>query len=135
MSTTSTEHVLTTPATPIKKQGLPALMLGAMGVVFGDIGTSPLYAFREAFIGTHGASPSHDNVFGILSMMLWALILVVSLKYVVFIMRANNKGEGGIMALIALIQRAFRDDSRRRKVLVTIGLFGDTWQRKQERTY
>ena len=99
-------------------------MLGAMGVVFGDIGTSPLYAFREAFIGSHAVAATPDNVLGILSLMLWALILVVSLKYVVFIMRANNKGEGGIMALIALIQRAFHDDSRRRKVLVTIGLFG-----------
>ena len=95
-----------------------------MGVVFGDIGTSPLYAFREAFVGSHPVAPTHDNVLGILSMMLWALILVVSLKYVVFIMRANNKGEGGIVALIALIQRAFRDDSRRRMVLVTLGLFG-----------
>ena len=99
-------------------------MLGAMGVVFGDIGTSPLYAFREAFIGSHAVAPTPDNVLGILSLMLWALILVVSLKYVVFIMRANNKGEGGIMALIALVQRAFRDDSRRRMALVTIGLFG-----------
>ena len=99
-------------------------MLGAMGVVFGDIGTSPLYAFREAFIGSHAVAPTPDNVLGILSLMLWALILVVSLKYVVFIMRANNKGEGGIMALIALVQRAFRDDSRRRLALVTIGLFG-----------
>jgi KUP system potassium uptake protein len=124
MSTTSTEHVLSTAASSIKKQGLPALILGAMGVVFGDIGTSPLYAFREAFVGSHAVNPTHDNVLGILSMMLWALILVVSLKYVVFIMRANNKGEGGIMALIALIQRAFRDDSRRRKALVTVGLFG-----------
>ena len=95
-----------------------------MGVVFGDIGTSPLYAFREAFIGKHAVTPTSDNVLGVLSLMLWALFLVVSLKYVVFIMRANNKGEGGIMALIALVQRAFRDDSRRRFVLVTVGLFG-----------
>ena len=63
----------------LRKQALPALMLGAMGVVFGDIGTSPLYAFREAFIGSHAVAPSPDNVFGILSLMLWALILVVSL--------------------------------------------------------
>lgn len=113
------------PSQPVlPKQALPALMLGAMGVVFGDIGTSPLYAFREAFSGSHAVSPTHDNVLGILSLMLWALILVVSLKYVIFIMRANNKGEGGIMALIALVQRAFHDNSRRRLVLVTLGLFG-----------
>ena len=124
MSPTSTEHALPIPSNPLQKQALPALILGAMGVVFGDIGTSPLYAFREAFVGSHPVAPTPDNVLGILSLMLWALILVVSLKYVVFIMSANNKGEGGIMALIALIQRAFRDDSRRRMVLVTVGLFG-----------
>ncbi len=124
MSTTLTEPAQTLPGSPIHKQALPALILGAMGVVFGDIGTSPLYAFREAFAGAHAVAPTHDNVLGILSMILWALILVVSLKYVVFIMRANNKGEGGIMALIALIQRAFKDDSRRRLALVTFGLFG-----------
>ena len=124
MSTPPSEPQPAPLAHAFQKQALPALMLGAMGVVFGDIGTSPLYAFREAFVGSHGVHPTHDNVLGILSLMLWALILVVSLKYVVFIMRANNKGEGGIMALIALIQRAFHDDSRRRKLLVTIGLFG-----------
>jgi KUP system potassium uptake protein len=106
------------------KSTLPALVVGAMGVVFGDIGTSPLYALREAFIGRHGVAPSPDNVLGVLSLMLWALFVVVSLKYVLFIMRANNRGEGGIMALIALVQRAFHDDSRRRLVLVTLGLFG-----------
>ncbi len=121
---TSIENAPVLPLTPMHKQALPALILGAMGVVFGDIGTSPLYAFREAFAGSHPVAPTHDNVLGILSMMLWALILVVSVKYVIFIMRANNKGEGGIMALIALVQRAFHDDSRRRKLLVTIGLFG-----------
>jgi KUP system potassium uptake protein len=112
------------PADHPPKQATPTLILGAMGVVFGDIGTSPLYALREAFIGEHGVSASAGNVLGVLSMMLWALVLVVSLKFVVFIMRANNKGEGGIMALIALVQRAFRDNSRRRKTLVTLGLFG-----------
>lgn len=117
-------HIASSSEPTLHKQALPALMLGAMGVVFGDIGTSPLYAFREAFSGSHAVTPTRDNVLGILSLMLWALILVVSLKYVTFIMRANNKGEGGIMALIALVQRAFADDSRRRMVLVTLGLFG-----------
>ncbi len=111
-------------AIPAQKQAMPTLVLGAMGVVFGDIGTSPLYALREAFVGKHGITPIPANVLGVLSLMLWALFVVVSLKYVLFIMRANNRGEGGIMALIALIQRAFRDNSRRRIVLVTLGLFG-----------
>ena len=100
------------------------LAVGAIGVVYGDIGTSPLYALKEAFGGPHGATISHGNILGVLSLMLWALILVVSLKYVLFIMRADNKGEGGIMALIALTQRVFRRDSRRKWLLLTLGLFG-----------
>ena len=103
---------------------LPTLALGAVGVVFGDIGTSPLYALKEAFNGPHGAAINHGNILGVLSLMLWALILVVSLKYVIFIMRADNKGEGGIMALIALTQRVFRENSRRKWLLLTLGLFG-----------
>jgi len=124
MSNTPTEPARAIEARPIHKQALPALILGAMGVVFGDIGTSPLYALREAFVGKHAIAATPENVLGVLAMMLWALFLVVSLKYVTFIMRANNKGEGGIMALIALIQRAFHDHSQRRRVLVTLGLFG-----------
>jgi KUP system potassium uptake protein len=103
---------------------LHALALGAIGVVFGDIGTSPLYALKEAFTGPHGADINPANILGVLSLMLWALILVVSLKYVIFIMRADNKGEGGIMALIALTQRVFHADSRRKWALLTLGLFG-----------
>lgn len=103
---------------------LHTLALGAIGVVFGDIGTSPLYALKEAFNGPHGADISPDNILGVLSLMLWALILVVSLKYVIFIMRADNKGEGGIMALIALTQRVFHANSRRKWALLTLGLFG-----------
>ncbi|MDP2030278.1 MAG: potassium transporter Kup [Thiobacillus sp.] len=103
---------------------LSTLALGAIGVVFGDIGTSPLYALKEAFTGPHGADINPGNILGVLSLMLWALILVVSLKYVIFMMRADNKGEGGIMALIALTQRVFRADSRRKWALLTLGLFG-----------
>ncbi|MEQ1661346.1 MAG: potassium transporter Kup [Thiobacillus sp.] len=103
---------------------LPALALGAIGVVFGDIGTSPLYALKEAFNGPHGADINPANILGVLSLMLWSLILVVSLKYVLFIMRAHNKGEGGIMALIALTQRLFHANSRRKWMLLTLGLFG-----------
>ena len=111
------------PESPNSKNVL-ALAIGAVGVVYGDIGTSPLYALKEAFSGPHGAEINHGNILGVLSLMLWALILVVSLKYVLFMMRADNKGEGGIMALIALTQRVFRAESRRKWVLLTLGLFG-----------
>ena len=85
---------------------LAALTLSALGVVYGDIGTSPLYALKEVFGGTHHPVPiSEPNVLGILSLVFWSLMVVVSIKYVVFIMRANNKGEGGIMALMALVLR------------------------------
>lgn len=99
-------------------------MVGAMGVVYGDIGTSPLYAMKETFGGIHAVAPELDNVFGILSLIFWALVIVVSLKYVAFIMRADNKGEGGIMALIALTQRATSTSSRARWLLASLGLFG-----------
>ena len=78
------------------------MALAAMGVVFGDIGTSPLYTMREVFGGHHGLPVTPDNVLGVLSLVFWALTIVVSLKYVVFIMRADNRGEGGIMALTSL---------------------------------
>lgn len=100
------------------------LMVGAMGVVYGDIGTSPLYAMKETFGGIHAVAPELDNVFGILSLIFWALVIVVSLKYVAFIMRADNKGEGGIMALIALTQRATSTSFRARWLLASLGLFG-----------
>ena len=76
---------------------LPLLALGALGVVFGDIGTSPLYALKECFSGTHGAPLTAVNLMGVLSLLFWALALVVSTKYVAFVMRADNGGEGGIL--------------------------------------
>src|SRR5476649_1087465 len=81
------------------------LALGALGVVFGDIGTSPLYAFRESFIGVHRLPIDPVHVLGVLSLIVWALILVVTAKYVLVTMRADNRGEGGSFALLALIQR------------------------------
>jgi len=87
------------------KQKLAALTLGALGIVYGDIGTSPLYALRECFNPAHGVPPTSANVLGILSLIIWALILVVTIKYIVFVMRADNEGEGGILALMALAQR------------------------------
>ena len=88
------------------RQSLAALAVAAVGVVYGDIGTSPLYTMKEAFHGAHAMEVSPANVLGVLSLIFWSLIIVVSVKYVVFIMRADNKGEGGIMALMALVQRA-----------------------------
>jgi KUP system potassium uptake protein len=82
---------------------MPMLALAALGVVFGDLGTSPLYALQEAFHGTHGVAPTPDNVTGIVSLFLWSLIVMVSLKYVLVLMRADNRGEGGILALVALL--------------------------------
>ena len=95
------------------------LALGAAGVVYGDIGTSPLYALKECFAIHGGLAPTHDNVLGIASLIAWALILVVTLKYVTFVMRADNRGEGGIMALLALA-----GSGRGSAVLVAMGLAG-----------
>src|SRR5262245_62052877 len=80
-----------------------ALALAALGVVFGDIGTSPLYALKECVHGEHGVEPSVENVLGLLSLVFWSITVVVSIKYLTFIMRADNKGEGGILALLALV--------------------------------
>ncbi|HKB82873.1 MAG TPA: KUP/HAK/KT family potassium transporter, partial [Burkholderiales bacterium] len=106
-----------------KARVLP-LTVAAIGVVFGDIGTSPLYAMREAFNGSHPVAASHDNVLGVLSLISWALIIVVTLKYVVFMMRADNRGEGGIMALLALVLRTTTRNTRGRVILMSLGLFG-----------
>jgi KUP system potassium uptake protein len=106
------------------KSSLPALTLAALGIVFGDIGTSPLYAVKETFSPAHGIALNAANILGGLSTMFWALMIVVSLKYVVLIMRADNRGEGGIMALIALAQTAIRDHAHWRIPLLLIGVFG-----------
>ncbi len=107
-----------------KRLGL--LSLTALGVVYGDIGTSPLYALRECFKAEYGLAVNEANVHGILSLIVWSLILVVSVKYIVFIMKADNRGEGGILALLALLlQRTHRTaDSKTRSLLVGLGLFG-----------
>ncbi|MGH8492206.1 MAG: potassium transporter Kup [Moraxellaceae bacterium] len=106
------------------KSSTAALTMGALGVVFGDIGTSPLYALKECFHAAHGIAITPENVFGILSLIFWSITLVVSLKYIAFIMRADNNGEGGIMALLALTLRSEHKSPRRRALLVAIGLFG-----------
>ncbi len=101
-----------------------ALVVGAIGVVFGDIGTSPLYTLKEAFSPHYGLNSDHDTVLGVLSLAFWALNMVVTLKYVTIIMRADNDGEGGIMALMALAQRTLRNGSRSAYVVGILGIFG-----------
>ena len=105
------------------RKPLAPLMIGVIGVVYGDIGTSPLYTMRECFTGPHGLPLTPANVYGILSVVFWALMIVVTLKYVTLIMRADNRGEGGIMALTALVSGG-RLSRRMRWWLVGLGIFG-----------
>ncbi|MGW8283542.1 MAG: KUP/HAK/KT family potassium transporter, partial [Gemmatimonadota bacterium] len=100
------------------------LSLGALGIVYGDIGTSPIYALRESLHGTYGVHATPENVLGVLSLIFWSLILVISVKYLGFIMRADNRGEGGIIALTALVIPQGRPPEGVRKALVAAGLFG-----------
>ncbi len=101
------------------------LVVGALGIVYGDIGTSPLYAIRECFHHTHNIALNAENVLGVLSLIVWALIVVVSIKYVLFIMRADNKGEGGILALIALVSpHRQRRASDRVRYVIPVGVLG-----------
>ncbi|QDA56818.1 potassium transporter Kup [Thermomonas aquatica] len=104
--------------------GMAGLVVGAIGVVFGDIGTSPLYALQEAFAPHFGLTPDHDTVLGMLSLIFWALMLVVTLKYVTIITRADNEGEGGIMALMALAQRTLPKGGRSVYIVGILGIFG-----------
>jgi KUP system potassium uptake protein len=106
------------------RTGAAALTLGALGVVFGDIGTSPLYAMREVFVGSHHLAVTQERVFGVVSLVFWSLMVIVTFKYVAFIMRADNQGEGGIMALISLVQGAPFRTARARAGLIALGIFG-----------
>jgi KUP system potassium uptake protein len=106
-----------------RASSLAALTLGALGVVYGDIGTSPLYALREVFASKH-ATLSEPDVLGVLSLVFWTLTIIVTLKYVTLIMRANNNGEGGTMALMALSSQATRDRPRLRTALIVMGILG-----------
>ncbi|MBC8008429.1 MAG: KUP/HAK/KT family potassium transporter, partial [Prolixibacteraceae bacterium] len=102
----------------------PAVLLATLGVVYGDIGTSPLYAFKESIAGEHGVGVSPDAVFGVLSMIFWAVTLVVSIKYVLLVLRADNDGEGGILALLALVLRQMPVAGRLRTTAIGAGLIG-----------
>jgi KUP system potassium uptake protein len=110
------------PAPGARRPSQAGLALGAIGVVFGDIGTSPIYAFREAFTGHHELPPSPVNVFGVLSLIFWAMIIVVTLKYVTILIRADNKGEGGSLALLALISRKTGGKARWSGGIVLLGV-------------
>src|SRR4029453_3226896 len=98
-----------------------ALTLAALGVVFGDIGTSPLYTIKECFSEFTGVQPTHDNVLGMLSRITGGLIIVVTLKYVLVVMRADNRGEGGVLALMALVSRQQNIIPRRRRIYLMMG--------------
>lgn len=107
-----------------QKSSTAGLTLLALGVVYGDIGTSPLYAVKETFAPAHGIGLSTENILGGLSTIFWSLMIVVTFKYVTLIMRANNKGEGGIMALLALASSAVKDQPRRRMLILAFGVIG-----------
>src|SRR6201992_3898372 len=118
--------VTATPADSIKDSALPvATTLGALGVVYGDIGTSPLYALKEAAkAAAHGSPLTHDAVLGVVSLILWALILIISMKYALLILRADNRGEGGIVALLALLHARHAAPGTWRAQLLIVGLIG-----------
>jgi len=106
-----------------KKSSLAALTLGAIGVVYGDIGTSVLYAIKEVFGSGHVAF-TPDNIYGILSIFFWTLTVIVSIKYVLLVLRADNHGEGGLVAMLALASQAVKDKPELRRILLVIGIFG-----------
>jgi KUP system potassium uptake protein len=114
---------LSTHSTTRSPAALAALTLGALGVVYGDIGTSPLYALKEVFHGGH-VQATHDNILGVLSLIFWTMTIIVSLKYVLLVLRADNNGEGGLIAMLALATTAVKDRPRLRRALMTVGLFG-----------
>ena len=107
-----------------KGRRLVQLSLLALGIVYGDIGTSPLYALRECFYGTHNVAVSRANIFGVLSLIFWSLIIVVMLKYHVYVLRFDNRGEGGILALMGLVRMDKTLSPRARNLLIVIGVFG-----------
>src|SRR5437868_7830804 len=109
---------------PVSRKRTAKLTLAALGVVFGDIGTSPLYTVKECFSEFTGLKPVPEDVFGILSLITWALIIVVTLKYVLVVMRADNRGEGGVLALMALVSRRSGISARHRTIYLMLGMAG-----------
>jgi KUP system potassium uptake protein len=117
---------LDNPLAHIKRQSTAALTLGAIGVVYGDIGTSPLYTVKEVFLPATGVALTPENLIGAVSAIFWALMLIVTLKYVILILRADNRGEGGALALTALAANAVKHKPKLRHFLLLLGLFGAT---------
>ena len=113
-------------STDHKKSGIAALTLSAIGIVYGDIGTSPLYTLRAVFHAEHGLPLNQANLLGIISLIFWALLLIVTLKYVTLVLRADNRGEGGIMALMALALNSVTPKSKWHLPLLFVGVFGAT---------
>src|SRR5258708_23402025 len=109
---------------PVSRKRTAGLTLAALGVVFGDIGTSPLYTVKECFSEFTGLQPIPEDVLGILSLITWALIIVVTVKYVMVVMRADNRGEGGVLALMALVSRRAEISARRRNLYLMLGMAG-----------
>src|SRR5687768_17386549 len=107
-----------------ERRYLIGLSLAALGIVYGDIGTSPLYALRECFYGIHAVEPNRANILGVLSLIFWSLTLIISIKYLGFVLRADNKGEGGILALLGLATPPEDRMKRTRAVLLLFGVFG-----------
>jgi KUP system potassium uptake protein len=114
------QHTPPLPAPADGKSRLLLLCLASLGIVYGDIGTSPLYALRECFYGEHSIAPTHANVLGVLSLIVWSLLLIISVKYLILILRADNRGEGGILALATLVS----DVAKKGKIFFLLGLFG-----------
>src|SRR5688572_27777047 len=123
VTATGTAEIDTPYNDPHAHGSLGKLMLGAAGIVYGDIGTSPIYAFRETFAGHHTLAPDALHIYGVLSLIFWSMMIIVTLKYVTIIMRADNKGEGGSLALLALINRSTTDKKRWTAGIVMLGVF------------
>ena len=107
-----------------EKHGMAAMTIAAIGIVYGDIGTSPLYTMKAVFIEEHGLALIPENIIGIISLIIWGLIIVVGLKYVYMMLKADNRGEGGILALVALAHNSLPEKSRWHMPLLTMGVFG-----------
>ena len=120
-STYADTHI---PRETPKGNYLFVLSLAALGVVYGDIGTSPLYALRECFHGPHAIAPTPANILGVLSLIFWSLIIVISIKYLVFVVRADNHGEGGILSLAALATPIKPSGRTEKMILLALGIFG-----------
>jgi KUP system potassium uptake protein len=118
------EELKRAPPTAPHSQSIAVLAVAVLGVVYGDIGTSPIYALRECFAGKNPILVTTDNVLGVLSLIFWTLILIISLKYMAFVLRADNRGEGGTFALLALLRQDRNQQRLSRSALILLGLLG-----------